>query len=310
MTDLFTVDGTPIGRFAFGTMQWGEGADPIESETLYNMCRDAGIIHFDTAHLYTAGLAETLLGRFAAQNREELFVATKVGYTGGAGRDTILTQFDTSRQRLQMDMVDVLYLHRFDPETALDETIETFAMLREQGKIRYLGLSNFAAWQVMKAVAIAMQFDLGISILQPMYSLIKRQAEVEILPMCVSEGIYVAGYSPLGSGLLSGKYKRGETGRLSQNERYAARYNDPQMYAAADALGVLAEELNTHPATLAVAWASRHPAAPIPIISARSTDQLMPSLNAMHYTMDDALYERLAALMPSPPPATDRLEET
>ena len=310
MTDLFTVDGTPTGRFAFGTMQWGEGADPIESEKLYNMCRDVGIIHFDTAHLYTAGLAETLLGRFAAQNREELFVATKVGYTGGAGRDTILTQFDTSRQRLQMDMVDVLYLHRFDPETALDETIETFAMLREQGKIRYLGLSNFAAWQVMKAVAIAMQFDLGISILQPMYSLIKRQAEVEILPMCVSEGISVAGYSPLGSGLLSGKYKRGETGRLSQNERYAARYNDPQMYAAADALGVLAEELNTHPATLAVAWASRHPAAPIPIISARSTDQLMPSLNAMHYTMDDALYERLAALMPSPPPATDRLEET
>ena len=167
MTDLFTVDGTPIGRFAFGTMQWGEGADPIESEKLYNMCRDAGIIHFDTAHLYTAGLAETLLGRFAAQNREELFVATKVAYTGGAGRDTILTQFDTSRQRLQMDMVDVLYLHRFDPETALDETIETFAMLREQGKIRYLGLSNFAAWQVMKAAAIAMQFDLGISILQP-----------------------------------------------------------------------------------------------------------------------------------------------
>ena len=310
MTDLFTVDGTPIGRFAFGTMQWGEGADPIESEKLYNMCRDAGIIHFDTAHLYTAGLAETLLGRFAAQNREELFVATKVAYTGGAGRDTILTQFDTSRQRLQMDMVDVLYLHRFDPETALDETIETFAMLREQGKIRYLGLSNFAAWQVMKAVAIAMQFELRISILQPMYSLIKRQAEVEILPMCASEGIAVAGYSPLGSGLLSGKYKRGETGRLSQNERYAARYNDPQMYAAADALGVLAEELNTHPATLAVAWASRHPAAPIPIISARSTDQLMPSLNAMHYTMDDALYERLAALMPSPPPATDRLEET
>ena len=310
MTDLFTVDGTPIGRFAFGTMQWGEGADPIESEKLYNMCRDAGIIHFDTAHLYTAGLAETLLGRFAAQNREELFVATKVGYTGGAGRDTILTQFDTSRQRLQMDMVDVLYLHRFDPETALDETIETFAMLREQGKIRYLGLSNFAAWQVMKAAAIAMQFDLGISILQPMYSLIKRQAEVEILPMCTSKGIAVAGYSPLGSGLLSGKYRRGESGRLSQDERYAARYDDKQMHVAADALGALAEELNPHPATLAVAWASRHPAAPIPIISARSTDQLMPSLNAMHYTMDDALYERLAALMPGPPPATDRLEET
>ena len=119
-----------------------------------------------------------------------------------------------------MDMVDVLYLHRFDPETALDETIETFAMLREQGKIRYLGLSNFAAWQVMKAASIAARFDLKISILQPMYSLIKRQAEVEILPMCASEGIAVAGYSPLGSGLLSGKYKRGETGRLSQNERY------------------------------------------------------------------------------------------
>ena len=310
MTDLFAVDGTPVGRFAFGTMQWGEGADPIESEKLYTMCRDAGIIHFDTAHLYTAGLAETLLGRFAAQNREELFVATKVGYTGGAGRDTILTQFDQSRKRLQMDMVDLLYLHRFDPQTALDETLETFAMLRDQGKIRHFGLSNFAAWQVMKAASIAARFDLKISILQPMYSLIKRQAEVEILPMCASEGIAVAGYSPLGSGLLSGKYKRGETGRLSQNERYASRYNDPQMYAAADALGALAEKLHTHPATLAVAWAAHHPAAPMPIISARNTDQLKPSLEALHYTMDDALYTRLAALMPGPPPATDRLEET
>ena len=310
MVNLVTADGTPIGRFAFGTMQWGEGADRIESEVLFNMCIDAGIKHFDTAHVYTSGMAETLLGRFAAQNREQLFVATKVGYTGGAGRDTIQTQFDQSRQRLQMDMVDVLYLHRFDPDTALEETLETFAMLRDQGKIRHFGLSNFAAWQVMKAASIAARFGLKITILQPMYSLVKRQAEVEILPMCASEGIAVAGYSPLGSGLLSGKYSRGETGRLIQNQRYAARYNDPQMHAAANALGTFAEELNIHPATLAVAWAARHPSAPIPIISARSADQLVPSLEALNYAMDDAIYAQLSQLMPNPPPATDRLEET
>jgi len=309
-TQITSPDGTPASRFAFGTMQFGGAADEAASRAMYQACLEAGITHFDTAHLYTDGAAETLLGRFAAPHRDRLVIATKAGYSGGAGRETILSQFDTSRQRLGMDHVDILYLHRFDPETPLQETMETFADLKSRGLIGHVGLSNFAAWQVMKAACIAAKLDLTISILQPMYSLVKRQAEVEILPMAAAEGMVVAGYSPLAGGLLTGKYARGETGRLTGNERYAIRYGQDWMREAAIALTEIAEELGTDPATLAVAWAARHPAAPVPLISGRSAEQIAPSLAALDCPMDGTLYARLAALTPAPPPATDRTEES
>ncbi|MDZ7709692.1 MAG: aldo/keto reductase [Roseovarius sp.] len=306
---ITSPDGSPSSRFAFGTMQFGGTADEAASRAMFEACLAAGITHFDTAHLYTDGLAETLLGRFAAPHRDRLVIATKAGYSGGAGAANIRAQFDISRRRLGMDHVDILYLHRFDPDTPLEETLECFADLKSRGQIGHAGLSNFAAWQVMKAACIGARLDLSISVLQPMYSLVKRQAEVEILPMAASEGMVVAGYSPLAGGLLTGKYARGETGRLTGNERYAIRYGQDWMQEAATALVDIAAELGTYPATLAVAWAAHHPAGPVPIISGRSAEQIAPSLAAINYPMDDALYRRLAALTPAPPPATDRTEE-
>ena len=309
MIQITSPNGTLISRFAFGTMQFGGRADEAESQAMFEASLQAGITHFDTAHVYNDGASETLLGRFAAAHRERLVIATKAGYTGGAGRANLLSQFDISRQRLDMDMVDILYLHRFDPATDLRETLDTFAHLRDAGQIRYLGLSNFAAWQVMKAACIGAAFDLPVGILQPMYSLVKRQAEVEILPMCASEGINVAPYSPLGGGLLTGKYTQGQPGRLTEDDRYAARYGLDWMHEAAKHLKTIADELSVAPATLAVAWAARHASNHMPILSARSVDQLTPSLAALDFPMDDALYERLTALTPTPPPATDRIEE-
>ncbi|MCZ0814045.1 MAG: aldo/keto reductase [Pseudomonadota bacterium] len=306
---ITSPDGTAASRFAFGTMQFGGPADEGQSRAMFDTCIEAGLNHFDTAYVYTDGEAETLLGRFAAPLRERLIIATKAGYRGGAGRDNLRAQFDLSRRRLGMDHVDILYLHRFDPDTDLNETMQTFATLREEGKIAHMGLSNFAAWQVMKAACIAARFDLPVSILQPMYNLVKRQAEVEILPMCQSEGIAVAPYSPLAGGLLTGKYAAGGTGRLTENDRYAARYGQDWMHAAAKGLGDIATELGVSPATLAAAWAAHHPARPMPILSARSTAQLQPSLDAIGFAMDEALHARLSALSPAPPPATDRLEE-
>jgi aryl-alcohol dehydrogenase-like predicted oxidoreductase len=142
-----------------------------------------------------------------------------------------------------------------------------------------------------------------------MYNLVKRQAEVEILPMADDLGILVAPYSPLGGGLLTGKYGAGGSGRLSEDDRYAARYGQAQMHEAAQGLTKIAQEAGLHPATLAVAWAARHPTGPSPIISARSVEQLQPSLDALNFEMSDELYARLSALSPTPPPATDRLEE-
>ncbi|ETA50290.1 aldo/keto reductase [Ponticoccus alexandrii] len=307
---MTTLSGATPARFAFGTMQFGGKADEAASRALYDACRAAGLSHFDSAYVYTDGASETLLGRFVAtEAREDLFIATKANMAGGGTRAGILDSFEGSRKRLDMEVVDLFYMHRWHAETPLEETFQTLAELQQAGKIRYIGVSNYAAWQVMKAQAVAASFGTRIDAIQPMYNLVKRQAEVEILPMCASEGIVPVPYSPLGGGLLSGKYARGEAGRLTESDQYARRYSEGSMFDTAAALENVAQELGTHSATLAVAWAARHPAQPHPILSARSVEQLRPSLEGMRYAMDDALYDRLSTLSPTPPPATDRLEE-
>ena len=290
-------------------MQFGGGADTEQSREMFEASIAAGINHFDTAHLYTGGASETLLGGMVQDRRDSLIIATKAAYDCPASRDALLASVETSRGRLRIDTLDVLYLHRFDPKTPLDETLGALAELKDKGHIRYVGLSNFAAWQVVDAVHIAARYALPISIIQPMYNLVKRQAEVEILPMARRFGIAVAPYSPLGGGLLTGKYGRGETGRLTQDDRYAARYGAPALHEAAIELQNIAEDSGHSAATLAVAWVAAHEAAPTPIISARTAEQLAPSLAAMELRLPPDLYARMNALISAPPPATDRSEE-
>lgn len=310
MTHLKTQNGENASSLCFGCMQFGGTADAAASQATFDACRAAGINFFDTAHTYTGGASEILLGGFVGQHREKLIIASKAGYNGGSGRSNVQAQFDESRRRLGVDTVDILYLHRWDPDTPLQETFETLRELQQTGKIRYIGVSNFAAWQVMKAQAVAQSLGTRIDVIQPMYSLVKRQAEVELFPMARSEGIAVVPYSPLGSGLLTGKYAAGGTGRLSSDKRYAARYGQEWMLETATGLSKLAGEMDVSPATLAVAWAGRHPAVAAPIISARNADQLAASLAASDVTVSDELYARIEALSPRPAPATDRLEET
>ncbi|MEL7344313.1 MAG: aldo/keto reductase [Pseudomonadota bacterium] len=309
MTPLTTISGAPASRLCFGAMQFGGAADETASRAMYQDCRAAHVNFFDTAHGYTGGLSEQWLGSFAGAERDDVIIASKVGYTGGAGRKTILSQFDASRSRLGIDRLDILYMHRFDPDTALDETFEALASLQAAGSIRYIGVSNYAAWQVMKAQSVAAAMGTRIDIIQPMYSLVKRQAEVELLPMAASESIAVASYSPLGAGLLTGKDAGAGDGRLATDARYAARYGEAWMHEAGAGLTALAQSLGHHPATLAVAWAAHHPSVTAPIISARNAAQLAPSLAAKDLHLSDADYAAVSALSPTPPPATDRLEE-
>lgn len=306
---LTSPDGTPASRLAFGTMQFGGRADAAASREMFEASRAAGITHFDTAYVYNDGASEEILGAMLGAQRDQLIIATKAAYTGGGSKKNIQESFAISRKRLGLDVVDILYMHRFDPDTDLHESMEALAELKQQGLIRYVGVSNFAAWQVVKAIGIAAKFDLEVDILQPMYNLVKRQAEVEILPMCADQGVACAPYSPLGGGLLTGKYDSGATGRLTEDDRYAARYGLDWMHQAATGLGKIAQDLNVDAATLAVAWAAAHPMGPTPIISARTTQQLAPSLGAMDYQMTQEVYDQLAALSPTPPPATDRIEE-
>lgn len=306
---MTTRNGAPISKLTFGTMQFGGTADAGESAAMYDAARAAGVNHFDTAVGYTGGASETILGGLIKDSRDDIFLATKVGYVGGASGANILTHFETCRRQLNEDAIDLLYMHRFDDDTALQETFETLATLQSDGLIRYIGVSNYAAWQVMKAQGVAHSLGTKINAVQPMYSLVKRQAEVEIFPMAMDQDITILPYSPLGGGLLTGKYTRGETGRLTEDARYKARYDQPWMHNAAAGLADLAADLRSDPATLAVAWAASHPAGPHPIVSARSVVQLAPSLAAQSFRMSTALYAQITALSQTPPPATDRLEE-
>ena len=308
MQDFITANGTAMSKFSFGTMQWGGKADAANSRAMYDAARAAGINFFDTAHGYTDGHSETLLGQFAAPERENLFIATKVASTGNCHPDAIARDFEQSLQRLNMDYVDMLYLHRWDDAVPLEATYEAVAEMVDSGRVRHIGVSNYAAWQVMKAQNVAHSFSLSITMIQPMYSLVKRQVEVEILPMSTAEGFGVVPYSPLGGGLLTGKYNRGATGRLIHDPMYKSRYGQDWMHDAARALSDIATELGTSPITLAVAWVARNPAVTAPIISASTADQFQPSVDAMTFHMDDALYARLCALTPTPAPATDRSE--
>lgn len=290
-------------------MQFGGKADASESRKMYDASRAAGINFFDTAYVYTEGRSEQLLGQFAGSEREQLIIATKCASVGGAGAVNIRAQLDESRKRLGMDTVDVFYLHQWDSDTSLDETFSILAELREAGLFRYIGVSNYSAWQTMKAACIAEKLGIRIDILQPMYNLVKRQVEAEILPMAISEGFNVAPYSPLGGGLLTGKYLTGGGGRIIDDKSYNKRYGVEWMHETAGNLSNLAAEVGVSAITLAVSWVARHAGITHPIISARSEEQLRPSLAALDYSLSDDLYQRITALSRQPAPATDRLEE-
>ena len=312
--------GVQVSQLCFGTMSFGGDADEATSSALYRRCREAGINFFDCANSYSNGRAEEILGKLIAGSREELVITSKVYSTTGpdprargASRRNIMTEIEKSLKRLGTDHLDVYFIHHFDDQTPLAETLRALDDLVRAGKILYPAASNFAAWQVAKALGLsAVNHWAPFKVLQPMYNLVKRQAEVEILPMAHSEGLGVIPYSPLGGGLLTGKYNRGqrpEKGRLVDNQMYQVRYAGDWVMDVADRFSRFAQERGFDPAALAVAWVGSHPAVTAPIIGARSLAQLDGSLASQAIPMTPELRAEVSALSPEPPPATDRAEE-
>ncbi|HJL05292.1 MAG TPA: aldo/keto reductase [Polyangiaceae bacterium LLY-WYZ-15_(1-7)] len=314
--------GVRVSRLAFGTMSFGGDADAATSAKLYARCRDAGINLFDTADMYSRGESERILGGLVAAHRDQVVLATKAYFPMGEGpndrgtsRFHLVRAVEASLKRLGTDRIDLFYLHRWDEEADLEETLRAVDDLVRQGKILYPAISNFSAWQTMKAVALCERRGWARPVaIQPMYNLVKRQAEVELLPMSASEGLGVFPYSPLAAGLLTGKYGRGknpDAGRLVENATYMTRYGmgKDEALEVADGFVALADEVGVHPVSLAVAWVAAHPAVTAPLLGARKVEQLEPALAALEVPMDEALYAKVAALTPAPPLATDRAEE-
>jgi len=317
---LLGSTGVKVSQLCFGTMSFGGDADEPTSTAIFNRCRDAGINFFDCANGYAGGKSEEILGRLIAGSRQNLVITSKVYFpmgadinARGASRRNIVASIDASLKRLNTDYLDVYFIHHFDDQTPLVETLRALDDLVQAGKILYPAASNFAAWQVMKALGIsAAQGWSPFAVLQPMYNLVKRQAEVELLPMALSEGLGVIPYSPLGGGLLSGKYAPGlrpEAGRLVENEMYKTRYGSEWVYSVAGDFSGFARERGFDPAALAVAWVGSHPGVTAPIIGARNLAQLEGSLKSVEIAMTPELRAEICALSPEPPLATDRSEE-
>lgn len=317
---LLSKTGIKVSSLCFGTMSFGGDADPHTSAQLYQLCRDAGINFFDCANVYAGGKSEEILGQLIHGHRDEVIITSKVYFpTGedvnarGASRRHIMRSVEASLKRLNTDWIDVYFIHHYDDLTDLEQTLRTLDDLVQQGKILYPAVSNFAAWQIMKALGISRQHGwAAIEVIQPMYNLAKRQAEVEILPMAQAEQLAVIPYSPLGGGLLSGKYganKKPSSGRLVENKMYQTRYGDPSLYTLAERFSELAHSHGFEPAPLAVAWVASHPAVTAPIIGARNPAQLRQLLQCLDIEMTPELRAEISALFPEPPPATDRNEE-
>ena len=312
--------GVKISQLCFGTMSFGAKADKKTSQEMYKLCREKGINFFDCANVYQKGRAEEYLGEFIKEERHDLVITTK-GFSPmsekindcGSSRKNLTTALNNSLRRLKTDYVDIYFLHGFDKHTPVEETLRILQDFVSNGKILYIGLSNYAAWQITKMLTIAeFRNTTPVHCIQPMYNLAKRQAEVEILPLAEEEKLGVVTYSPLGGGLLTGKYginKKPDTGRLVDNPMYNTRYGGDFYYETAEKYTKYAAETGINPVSLAVAWAASNKAVTAPIIGAGSIEQLKPSLDSVNIKITDEIKEQLNRISPPPPPATDRSEE-
>ena len=321
-TKLLGRTGVQVSQLCFGTMSFGGDADEATSGAMYKAVRDAGVNFFDCANEYNKGASEEILGRLAKGHRDDLVLTTKVNAqirpdvnARGTSRRHMVQAIEACLRRLQTDRIDVLFLHRYDSLVPIDESMRGLEDLVRAGKVIYPAVSNWSAWQTQRAVDLQERHNWArLQVVQPMYNLVKRQAEVEILPMAEANGIGVIPYSPAAAGLLSGKYfgqspKRENSGRLKSNKMYEARYGDAWMFEVAEKYVAFCKQKGLHPVSTAIAWVGAHPAVTAPIIGARNLDQLKDSLAAVDVKMTPELRAEIADLSRTPAPATDRSEE-
>jgi aryl-alcohol dehydrogenase-like predicted oxidoreductase len=288
--------GMRVSRICLGAMTFGREADEQASFRIMDTFVEAGGTFIDTANAYSRGGSEQVVGRWlkARGNRDAIVVATKVYGEMGSGpnerglaRINIQRAVEASLKRLAIDTIDLYQIHRWDPTVPAEETLETLDDLVRQGKVRYAGCSNLAAWQIAKYLRIAEQRLLTRFVsLQPIFNALNRSAENELLPLCHDEGIGVICYNPLAGGVLTGKYRRGETlpdqgNRLAENAGYRRRYHHDETFDIVERFVAHARERGATPAQLALAWALGEPRLTCPIVGARTVAQLTDTLGGL-----------------------------
>jgi 1-deoxyxylulose-5-phosphate synthase len=304
--------GLPVSRLCLGTMTFGIQCDEETSFSILDAAAEAGVTFLDTADVYPlgntgteVGLTEEIVGRWLQGRRDDFIVATKcVGamsrrrWDRGASRKHIVEAVDASLRRLQTDYIDLYQLHSPDPLTPIDETLAALDDVVRQGKVRYVGCSNFPAWELAHALGRSeLRGFVRFDSVQPRYNLLYRRNELELFRLCEQEGVGVIPYNPIAGGLLSGKH-RGDARPADGTrftlgtaaDRYQERYWHPNEFETVEALKPLAADAGMSLVTLAVAWTLAQPAVTSPIIGASRPEQLADSLLAIDVVLDDDLY--------------------
>lgn len=294
---------------------WGN-TDGDEARRLIDICLDTGINFFDTADVYSDGASERILGAALRGRRDRALISTKTALRlgdgpndVGASRSRLLQAVDASLQRLGTDYIDLLQLHAFDAHTPIEETLSTLDGLVKAGKVRYLGVSNFSGWQLMKSLAIADRRGYPRYVAnQTYYSLIGRDYEWELMPLGLDQGVGAVVWSPLGWGRLTGKLRRGQPlppgSRLHDTAGFAPPVDEERLYRVIDALDEIAAETGKSIPQVALNWLLQRPTVSTVLIGARNEEQLRQNIGAAGWNLDAAQVTRLdtaSALMPPSP---------
>lgn len=310
--------GLVVSDLCLGTMIFGEegsrGTPPDEAERMIQRYLDAGGNYIDTADVYAGGRSEEIVGQTLkglGGRRGQIILATKVRFeTGGdpngqgLSRHHIVEGVHASLRRLQTDYIDLYYMHCWDPLTPLEESLRAFDDLVRDGKVRYIGVSNFKAWQLMKALAISNSHGwVRFVVAQYQYSLVKRDIEYEFGDLCTSEGVSLTAWGPLGGGFLSGKYRSGlrpqsaSEGRIATSpdneEESWARRATQRNWDILDVVGQIANARGASYAQVALAWLRAQPLVASVILGARTFQQLEDNLGAAEITLTDDELSRL-----------------
>ena len=291
--------GLKVSVLTLGTMTFGGkgpfakvgATDAAGARRMVDLCLEAGINFYDTADIYSNGLSEEIVGTAIEGRRDRLLIASKARFPMGEGpndrglsRHHLIQACEASLKRLGTDRIDLYQLHEWDGLTPLEETLEALRHLVDSGKVRYVGASNFSGWHLMKALSISERDRLPRFISQQIhYTLEAREAEQELVPITLDQGLGIMVWSPLAGGLLSGKYRRGKPhpdGRLLQEWKEPPIYDEPRLYDIVDALVAIGEARDVSPAQVALAWLLGRPGVTSVVIGARTEEQLKQNLGA------------------------------
>lgn len=299
-----------LGAMTFGT-DWGWGADEREARRIFDAYVDRGGNFVDTASVYTNGSSERFVGAFAKEKRNRLVIATKFTCasvkgdpnSGGNQRKNMMQTVEQSLKRMGLDAIDLLYLHAWDGTTPADEVMRAFDDLVRAGKVHYVGISDAPAWQVARMQTLAeLRGWAPFVALQVEYSLVQRTVERELLPMARELGLGVIPWSPLASGVLTGKYSARDLEHQAQASAEGTRRNvaagngslTERSLGIAEAVKGVAAELGRSPGQVAIAWTLQHPAVTSPILGARTVQQLEENLGALEVTLPAEHLKRLS----------------